>query len=63
VINTGRPVATLAREFSLQEQTLGRWVKSFKDREASGGEALSEAERTELVGLRKENADLKLLSQ
>ena len=60
VINTGRPVATVARELGLLEQTLGRWVKSVKDRQAGGAEALSEAERAELLRLRKENADLKL---
>ena len=27
VINTGRPVAVVARELGVKEQTLGRWVK------------------------------------
>lgn len=26
VINTGRPVAVVARELGVKEQTLGRWV-------------------------------------
>lgn len=60
VINTGRPVAVVARELGLQEQSLGRWVNAFKARQAGGVEALSEAERAELLRLRKENADLKL---
>ena len=59
MINTGRPVATVARELGLHEQSLGRWVTAFKARQA-GGEALTEAERAELVRLRRENADLKL---
>jgi len=29
VINTGRPVATVARELGINEATLGRWVHDF----------------------------------
>ena len=29
VINTGRPVAVVARELGIQESTLGRWVNLF----------------------------------
>jgi transposase len=63
VINTGRTVATVARELGVQESTLGRWVHDFKAR-AVAGEAsqggLSETERAELLRLRRENSDLKL---
>ena len=30
VINTGRAVATVARELGINEATLGRWVNAFK---------------------------------
>ena len=60
VINTARPVAVLARELGLQEQTLGRWVKLFKARHDAGDRALTETERAELVRLRKDNAELML---
>ncbi len=60
VINTGRPVAVVARELGLQEQSLGRWVNAFKARQTGVGAALSEADQAELVRLRKENAELKL---
>src|SRR6185295_11071233 len=63
VINTGRPVATVARELGINEATLGRWVHDFRAR-AAAGEAgqggLSETERAELLRLRRENSDLKL---
>ena len=36
VINTGRPVAVVARERGVQESTLGRWVNLFKDRQGVG---------------------------
>jgi len=61
VINTGRPVATVARELGIKEQTLGRWVNLFKARQGAGdGSALSETERAELARLRKENSELKM---
>ena len=62
VINTGRPVATVARrELGIKEQTLGRWVNVFKARQEAGdGSALSETERVELARLRKEVSELKM---
>ncbi|MDT4934344.1 MAG: transposase, partial [Pseudonocardiales bacterium] len=41
VINTGRAVATVARELGINEATLGRWVNSFKARQDAGDGALS----------------------
>ena len=60
VINTGRPVAVVARELCVKEQTLGRWVNLFKSRQDAGDGALSETERVELARLRKENSELKM---
>ena len=63
VINTGRTVATVARELGINEATLGRWVHDFRSRTAAseaGQGGLSETERAELLRLRKENSDLKL---
>ncbi len=60
VINTGRPVAAVARELGVQETTLGRWVNLYKSRQDAGDGALSETERAELARLRKENSELKM---
>jgi transposase len=60
VVNTGRPVAVVARELGVKEQTLGRWVNLQKARQDAGDGALSETERVELARLRKENSELKL---
>ena len=60
VINTGRAVATVARDLGINEATLGRWVNSFKSRQDAGDVALSETERAELARLRKENSELKM---
>ena len=60
VVNTGRPVAVVARELGFSESTLGRWVNPFKARQEVGDGALSETERAELARLRKENSELKM---
>jgi transposase len=61
VVNTGRTVATVARELGVNEATLGRWVNAFRARQDGAGDgALSETERAELARLRKENSELKM---
>ena len=60
VINTGRPVAVVARELGIVEQTLGNWVKAWRDHHEAGDGALSESERAELGRLRKEVSELKM---
>ena len=60
VINTGRPVATVARELGVKEQTLGRWVNLYRARQEAGDGALGETERVELARLRKEVSELKM---
>ena len=60
VINTGRPIARVARELGVKEQTLGQWVNAFRARQEDGDGALTETERAELLRLRKDNSDLKL---
>jgi transposase len=59
VIDTGRPVAHVAREVGLGEQLLGRWVRQEREAVGSGGE-LDDGERAELERLRKENAQLRM---
>ena len=60
VINTGRPIATVARELGLKEPTLGRWVNLYRRRVEAGEEVVGESDRAELARLRKENAELRL---
>ena len=60
MINPGRPIARVARELGVKEQTLGQWVNAFRARQEDGDGALAETERTELLRLRKDNSDLKL---
>jgi len=61
VIDTGRSIAAVARELSVSEQLLGRWVGIERGVAAPGGaDSLDEGERAELERLRKENAELRL---
>src|SRR2546429_7383021 len=60
MISTGRAVATVAREFGIDEATSGRWLNAFKVCQDAGDGALSETERAELARLRKENSELKM---
>ena len=68
VIDSGRPVAQVARELGLGEQLLGRWVTAEKATEESAGDetggqgqsALDVNERAELARLRRENSELKM---
>jgi transposase len=58
VLDTGRPIAEVARELGVHEGTLGNWVNQRRSKPADG--AVSEDERAELVRLRKENAELRM---
>jgi transposase len=68
VLESGRPIAQVARDLGVHEGTLGNWVA--KAREARGGAdapppsrlrraggSPSESERAELARLRSENAE------
>ena len=56
VLETGKPIAQVARDLGVNEGTLGNWVNQA--RAATGGGGLSESEREELARLRRENAEL-----
>ena len=56
VAETGKPIAQVARDLGIHPGTLGNWVAA--ERRRTGGGALSEDERAELVRLRNENAEL-----
>lgn len=59
VIESGRPVAHVARELGLGEQLLGRWVQQHRDRPVEPTGELSVDERAELKRLRREVAELR----
>jgi transposase len=60
VLETGKPIAQVARELGVNEGTLGNWVvKARRDRDG-GNAALTEDERAELARLRRENSELRM---
>lgn len=62
VLETGQPVAHVARDLGLHEGTLGNWVNAWRKEHAGEAEEdpLTPSERAELGQLRRENATLKL---
>jgi transposase len=58
VRQTGKPIAQVARDLGINEGTLGNWCALEHRRNGEAGGVLSEDERTELVRLRRENAEL-----
>lgn len=62
VLETGQPVAHVARDLGLHEGTLGNWVNAWRKDHAGEVEEdpLTPSERAELGQLRRENATLKL---
>jgi transposase len=60
VIDTGRPIAHVAKEIGIGEQLLGRWVAQERANSEAPPPALDVDERAELVRLRVENAELRM---
>ncbi len=60
VIDTGRPIATVAREIGVGEQLLGRWVAIERSRLDDPPGALDVNERAELERLRVEVSELRM---
>lgn len=60
VIDTGRPIAVVARELGINEGTLGNWVATYRREHAGEEPPLSVHERARLRELERENADLRM---
>ncbi len=58
VRETGKPIAQVARELGIVPGTLENWVAKDRRQREGGDGRLSEDERTELMRLRRENAEL-----
>lgn len=60
VLETGKPIAQVARDLGVNAGTLGNWVGRERRAHERGTGALSEDERAELVRLRRECAELRM---
>jgi transposase-like protein len=60
VIETSRPIARVARELGIGEQTLGNWVSKYRRDHAGEEPALGISERARLKELERQNRELKM---
>jgi transposase len=60
VLETGKPIAQVARELGISDGTLGNWVAKARAQREDGQAPLSESERAELARLRRENTELRM---
>jgi transposase len=60
VVDSGRPVAEVAKSLGIHENTLKNWVNRAKEQGGVEDESLSLSERAELAKLRKDNARLQM---
>lgn len=60
VINSGRPVAEIARELGINEGTLGNWMNMAKKRGEVADKPLTIDDRARLKELEEENRRLRM---
>jgi transposase len=60
VLETGKPIAEVARDLGINEGTLGNWCAKARRAGENGHGELSESERAELDRLRKELVELRM---
>jgi transposase-like protein len=60
VIEGSRPVAVVARELGIVEQTLGNWVKAWRDEHADDEPPLSVPERIRLREAERQLREIRL---
>jgi transposase len=59
VLESGRPVAHVARDLGIHHETLRKWVRKAEADAGKRKDLLSTAEREELAQLRKDNRELR----
>jgi transposase len=60
VVDNSRTIADVARSLGVVEQTLGNWVKTYRQAHAGDEPELSVSERARLRELERENRELKM---
>lgn len=60
VLDKSRPMADVARENGLVAQTLGSWVKAWRESHVADEPELSLSERARLKELERENRELRM---
>ena len=60
VLESGRPIAQVARELKINDGTLGNWVARYRDEHPLVEAPLSLTDRARLAELERENRQLRL---
>ena len=60
VLESGRPIAQVARELQINDGTLGNWVVRYRDEHPVSESPLTLSERARLQELERENRQLRL---
>jgi transposase len=60
VIETGRPIAEVARDLGVNDGTLGNWVKAWRDANPDSESELSPVERARMTELEDEIRRLRM---
>ena len=60
VIETGKPIAEVARDLGVNDGTLGNWVKAWRDANAASELELSPVEHVRMTELEEENRRLRM---
>ena len=60
VIETGRPIAEVARDLGIHDGTLGNWVNAWRREHPEPEKALSPVERARVKELEDENRRLRM---
>ena len=60
VIETGKPIAEVARDLGIHDGTLGNWVKAWRREHPEPEKALSPVERARVKELEDENRRLRM---
>lgn len=61
VIDTSRPIADVAREYGINETTVGNWVRAYREKHGEAEEEpLTLPERARLRELERKNRELEM---
>ena len=60
VIETGKPIAEVARDLGIHDGTLGNWVNAWRREHPEPAQALSPVERARVNELEEENRRLRM---
>ena len=60
VVDTGRPIADVARDIKVSETSLGNWVREYRKKHAGEEPPLELSERARLRELERRNRELEM---